>query len=260
MIIGVSLGISVILWVASILAIVTIPKSILFIQLTTHFLVTIILYSFFIFILFNYLKLNFVNRETTNQVILYCIISLMVSTLHSVIYHFIYSDTAPSNMGSFRIFAITFLFQNVFFIPILFIHKKRKPFSGLNTPNSFKRSLPEENKDVIDIVGVLPKEKIIFSANDLLFIKSSDNYSEFHFTDTKGIKRKILRLTLKSIEEQLKCDYIIRSHKSYIVNLKQDIIIKGNANDTKILIQDFTIPVSRSRRNAILELYAKYYS
>ncbi|WP_299212725.1 LytTR family DNA-binding domain-containing protein [uncultured Aquimarina sp.] len=257
---GISTGISVILWVASVLKMIHIPDVVLLIQLTAHFLVSLILYSFFILILPKYLTFSFVKRNTLNQVIIYGLTSLIISIAHCFIYYFIYNDDVPARKDSFKIFLITFIFQNVIFIPIVLITNKQKFLSTLPVLEPSKKTLLKENKDIIHIEAQQSKEKVSFIAKELLFIKSSDNYSEFYFLKDNTVTRKVIRLTLKSIEEQLACDYIIRSHKSYIINLKQDIKIKGNANGTKIFTENFSIPVSRSKRNTILEAYERIYT
>ncbi len=257
---GFSLGIPLVLWMASIVDILHIPDEILLIQLITHFLITSILYSFFILILPRYLTYNIVKRNTLNQVIVSSLISLFVSITHSIIYDFIYTNAVSFDQESFKAFVITFLFQNIIFIPIIILNNKLKLFPSLHSFSFPKENILKKYEDIISIEGQQSKEKVSFLANELLFIKSSDNYSEFYFMKDNEVKRKVIRLTLKSIEEQVDhILYITRSHKSYIVNLKQDIKITGNANDTKIFIENFSIPVSRSKRNTILETYERIH-
>lgn len=63
--------------------------------------------------------------------------------------------------------------------------------------------------------------KIKFSvlAKDLLLLESTDNYvSVFYILDNK-VQRKLLRNTLKNMEEMLKENSIVRCHRSFMVNI-----------------------------------------
>jgi len=63
--------------------------------------------------------------------------------------------------------------------------------------------------------------KIKFSvlAKDLLLLESTDNYvSVFYVLDNK-VQRKLLRNTLKNLEEMLKENSVIRCHRSFMVNI-----------------------------------------
>ncbi len=63
--------------------------------------------------------------------------------------------------------------------------------------------------------------KIKFSvlAKDLLLLESTDNYvSVFYILDNK-VQRKLLRNTLKNMEQMLKENSVVRCHRSFMVNI-----------------------------------------
>ena len=62
------------------------------------------------------------------------------------------------------------------------------------------------------------------------------------------MKKQILRSSLKRIEIQNPYNYIVRSHRAYIVNLKWIHKIEGNAAGYKLHLKDteITVPVSRN--------------
>ncbi|WP_442872813.1 LytR/AlgR family response regulator transcription factor [Bergeyella sp. RCAD1439] len=78
-------------------------------------------------------------------------------------------------------------------------------------------------------------------------MESADNYCTFYYQDHFGIKKTLIRTTLKSILEQTQSEKILRSHRSFIINLKKVISIKGNAQGYKLRLQncDYEVPVSR---------------
>jgi hypothetical protein len=90
---------------------------------------------------------------------------------------------------------------------------------------------------------------------DLLFIEADDNYSTVFWKNGHGIQKKLLRVNLKSIENQINNAYAIRCHRSYIVNVNAISNISGNANGYKlqILDTDFYIPVSRPKGKEVID-------
>jgi DNA-binding LytR/AlgR family response regulator len=83
---------------------------------------------------------------------------------------------------------------------------------------------------------------------EIALIKSADNYVEIVFLETNNFKKKLLRNTLKHIEQQLKPhSNFIRCHRICIVNTKYIEKLTKNYNNHWIIIKgyDEQIPVSR---------------
>jgi DNA-binding LytR/AlgR family response regulator len=101
------------------------------------------------------------------------------------------------------------------------------------------------------------KDKLDLNPNNLFYIESSDNYSTVIFlNDDHKVSKKLLRGSLKRIESQITFPFIVRCHRSYIVNLKQINHIKGNAQGYRIEFKselNDAIPVSRSYSKALFE-------
>ena len=82
------------------------------------------------------------------------------------------------------------------------------------------------------------KEHLTIKVKDLVYITSQGNYASFFVKkEGKGLKEKILRVTLTKIEKKLQ-EYpnIIRCHKSYIINSISVFINKANALHTCVNI------------------------
>jgi hypothetical protein len=100
------------------------------------------------------------------------------------------------------------------------------------------------------------KDKIELNPEELLFIESADNYSNIVFYRNHKVNKLLLRGSLKRIESQIAFLFIVRCHRSYIVNLKQINHIKGNAQGYRIEFKSElkeTIPVSRNYSKALFE-------
>lgn len=113
------------------------------------------------------------------------------------------------------------------------------------------------NEKIISLSSQNENESLEISVDDLLFIKSADNYVEVYFTENQTIQKRLLRNTLKSIDEELKeHGNFFRCHKSYLINLDKIIKVNGNAQGYrfKLKLGDIEIPVSRQYNERIHEL------
>ncbi|MFM2392212.1 MAG: hypothetical protein RLZZ546_189 [Bacteroidota bacterium] len=125
--------------------------------------------------------------------------------------------------------------------------------SELETENS------KESESVIKLVAENRKDNITLQAIDLLYIESSENYSNIVFMRSGKFEKILLRSTLKRLEEQIDNPSILRCHRSFIVNLKNVLHFSGNAQGYLMSITgtDTKIPVSRSYGPKILEKLKK---
>jgi hypothetical protein len=98
-------------------------------------------------------------------------------------------------------------------------------------------------------------ETLTFNLPELLFIEADDNYSTIFWKNGHGVEKKLLRVNLKNIENQLNNSFTIRCHRSYIVNVHAISTITGNTNGYKLQIRDsdFSIPVSRPKGKELIE-------
>lgn len=98
-------------------------------------------------------------------------------------------------------------------------------------------------------------ETLSFHLPHLLFVEADDNYSTIVWRNESGIQKKLLRVNLKNMESQINNDFVIRCHRSYIVNVHAISNIAGNTNGYKlhILDTDITIPVSRPKGKDVIE-------
>ena len=107
----------------------------------------------------------------------------------------------------------------------------------------------EEKAKAIEIIASENKSEIIkLQIDDLVLIKSADNYVEILYNDNEKIQQKLIRNTLKNIEAQLKkYSDIIRCHRTYIINKKyvRDFTRGYTGYRLKLSGYNEEIPVSR---------------
>lgn len=114
------------------------------------------------------------------------------------------------------------------------------------TKHKHKSPLPQKKETPVEkFEGV--------SLPNLLFIKSLDNYSEFHYLNNGQVEKKVIRKSLLSVEDYLSKKGFIRVHRSYIVNKTHIDSMIGNANKSFLQLkkQERLIPVSRSKRTEV---------
>ncbi|MBI3136185.1 MAG: LytTR family transcriptional regulator [Bacteroidetes bacterium] len=103
---------------------------------------------------------------------------------------------------------------------------------------------------LVTIVSPANNNDFSFRLNDLLFIMADGNYVEFHMESEDAVKREIRRNTLSHIESQLaEYDFLFRSHRAYLVNLKKVVHSSGNAQGYELKLAKTTHTVPVSRRN-----------
>ncbi len=106
----------------------------------------------------------------------------------------------------------------------------------------------ENQIDSIELYSENRSEKIELHITDLVLIKSADNYIEVFYKEEEQIKKKLIRNSLKNIEEQLnKYNVFIRCHRTSLVNVKYiaKLIRNDGAHKIQMLEYDEEIPVSR---------------
>ena len=145
--------------------------------------------------------------------------------------------------------------RNTFLVGILFI--------ALLVPLNFnmlyhryqnRASLLPQKKPITDNAKIYIKTEVKgddfnLNMNNFLYAKADRNYVEIYMITDSGIVKKLKRISIKDFDFQLHhYQNIIRTHRSYMVNLNYLINVNGNAQGYKLSLRNYenTIPVSRS--------------
>jgi len=100
----------------------------------------------------------------------------------------------------------------------------------------------------VEFVSENITENISLTVADVAFIKSADNYVEIAYREDNTYHKKLLRNTLKSIEQQLKpYSHFIRCHRTCIVNTHFIQKLNTNYSSHWLTLKGYEeqIPVSR---------------
>lgn len=117
-----------------------------------------------------------------------------------------------------------------------------------------KERFLDENQ-LIEFKGQGSKDQITLALSNFLYGKSQDNYVELYYLENAQLKKFLIRSPLGKLSKTIKNSVIIRSHRSYMVNLWQVTAVKGGNHEMTLSIDHFntTIPVSKSYQDSILE-------
>jgi hypothetical protein len=114
-------------------------------------------------------------------------------------------------------------------------------------------------KELISIHSQYKDGKFETDINNLLYIKSSDNYIDVCYKNRNSVQHNLVRNTLAAVEKSIDHPALIRCHRSFINNKNYVRVIKRNAGRYKIIIEtsNVEIPISRKYKNALFSSFGK---
>ena len=184
------------------------------------------------------------------------ILFLLVTFINITVITFLYHTKAVGNFVPQYSFSeylkITFLIGIIptiiliFFIESSLNKKHQKEAENVNLTDS---KAPINHKNISISSNNLKEQDLVISTKDFLFAKSENNYIEVYFTNESKLEKKLIRTSMKKVEESLNdTEMFMRCHRSYLVNKAQIKKVKGNARSLNIYLRNYetSIPVSRA--------------
>jgi nitrate reductase NapE component len=186
------------------------------------------------------------------------ILFILLNLLLISAFNYQYSTTLSVIDEENRYSIFTFLFMTfttsifpisiVVFITEYFLSRKYVIKSDeINRERSLKSEVTSDK--VINIVAKSVSDNMSLREEDLLYIKSEENYCSINYLEKDNKTAKLIRISMTNIENQL-VDYpqVIRCHRSYIVNKRHVSKISGNARGYVLHLNgnEGDVPVSRS--------------
>lgn len=176
-------------------------------------------------------------------IILWFLVELI---LLSITMYFIYGNTSLSGSEMLNEIFLTFKYTIlVLIIPYagvlfyLFTSQKGENIETLLNASNHLVNILDENGEL----------HIAVDLDQLLYIKSADNYVAVYFEKDKKVRKELVRTTLKRLEIELDEYPIRRCHRSYMVNInKISVSMKSNQGLSLALknYADEIIPVSKN--------------
>jgi len=140
------------------------------------------------------------------------------------------------------------------FLPVavlIIINQDRLLRSYLKSAQQLNKKLIDsklEKEKLIHFESDYKKDKLSISPNSLIAIKSANNYIEIYYISKDIVKKQMIRYSLKKASEIVnEFDFILRCHRTFIVNINHIKEIKGNSQGYKLHLEnlDFQVYVSQ---------------
>jgi len=143
---------------------------------------------------------------------------------------------------------------------LIIINQNRMLRSRLKRADEINKKLREHKllqEEIINFVSDYQKDSLAIKVSLLLFIRSANNYIEVFWKEGDSVKNRMVRCSMAYSEELLKeYKFIIKCHRSYMVNITYIDRFEGNLQGYRLYFEkiDFPIPVSKSFASRLKEL------
>lgn len=203
------------------------------------------------------------NNWTFGRNILFGIWYWFVVTITMIVVSkIIFPETLISFSSSLKMFLYAFLFGQFIIIIISYINQNmlNKKHESISNEIQDKLSKDFSDNEITKVTFSIPfdfDKNIV--ASSIYFIESIGNYLKVYWENEENkVKNIVVRKTLSDIENELsELNFIFKSHRSYIINIKKIERISGDSQGLKLKIKNIEqiIPVSRSKIKEFKRLF-----
>lgn len=174
--------------------------------------------------------------------------------LISLVYIFLYGNPLGNFLNDF-IFSLKYTLLGIclpYSFALLIIYYKNQRSEILQLKDKINQP---DQKHLISFKDEYGKIKFSLQATDLLLLESTDNYVSLYFLSGGKPQRKLIRNTLKNLENTLTDNSIIRCHRSFMVNTRNIEFVqkKGKKLLIKIRGMEKDIPVSEKYSSLFID-------
>ena len=194
---------------------------------------------------------------------LFCIL-LSIAIVNFFIGREVFYPASEFNITTFlKVIFATFIVGVIpmFVVVAFYLYYNQKRISEkadtINESISTKTIAPKELEYKLNGNGKY--ESLSIKLSQLLFIESIGNYCDIYYLENDQIKKVTFRAALATYSEVLPFDTILKTHRSFLVNLNKVNKVTGNAQGYQLFLNHFedkTIPVSRAN----IDTFDQYYS
>lgn len=140
-------------------------------------------------------------------------------------------------------------------VPIALFTKVDPLWKPLHHQQKFKNLIARYMYSNIVRIKTNTQEDFTVNLNQIFYIEAEDNYCHVTYNNNKDqVQKKLLRLSLKDLEQQLKTQTFVRTHRSFVINLQKDWQLMGKSKNYhfKNNLLDIDIPLARSKEKEVL--------
>lgn len=209
--------------------------------------------TFFILTLFlivfpSIFKRLFVNWNIKREIIWNGLIVVSISCCDLLIYSNIFDITELQYTDIGKTLLLGILTVSV----LIIINQNRILRSNLKSAQLLNNKLIENKQQVEKLIhfeSEYKNDELVLMPSSLIMIKSADNYIEVFYLINGAVKTQMIRSSLTKAEEKLiDYDYILKCHRSFIVNVKQIKEIKGDSQGYMLFFDKIDVQALVSQR------------
>ncbi|MEO8240643.1 MAG: LytTR family DNA-binding domain-containing protein [Flavobacterium sp.] len=104
-------------------------------------------------------------------------------------------------------------------------------------------------EDILTIKGDNKLDILKIKKSHLICVSNAQNYIEIFYTDNGQLKSKLIRYSLKKIQEDF--DFLVQIHRSHLINPSH---FKSWKNPNTISLTQIELPVSKNHKENLLDL------
>ncbi|MCB2194977.1 MAG: LytTR family transcriptional regulator [Bacteroidetes bacterium] len=142
---------------------------------------------------------------------------------------------------------------------LIIVNRNRMLRYNLKSAESINKKL-QENKHIeerlVHFESDYVKDNLSIKVSLLILIRAANNYIEVFWKEGKDLKSQMIRTSLRKAEELLQeHKFIIKCHRSYMVNVNFIDKVEGSVQGYKVFFDniDFTVPVSKNFASKLRE-------
>ena len=107
----------------------------------------------------------------------------------------------------------------------------------------------QKKEKLIHFESDYKKDNFSISPESLIAIRSADNYVEIYYKSDNIVRKQVIRYSLKKAVETInEFEFILRCHRTFIVNINYIKEITGNSQGYKLYIENLDFPVLVSQK------------
>ncbi len=171
----------------------------------------------------------------------------------AIIIAFFYTELMINKRSNFMIFSFFIKWFRFIFLGFGIILSALSIFLRLyyGKKKEERKMHKSDNKEKVVVNSTLKKESFSVLPEDIVYIKSEDNYVNIYYIEEEELQKKVIRNTLSSLHKQL--NHLIKVHRSYLINPIFIISIEGNAQKGSIHLKyiEEKLPVSKTYFDAV---------
>lgn len=135
---------------------------------------------------------------------------------------------------------------------LIVINHNRLLRDHLSTARMMNKKLTENDilkEKLINLESEYKHDNLIIKSGSLILIRAADNYIEVFYESDGAVKSQMIRSSLKNVEEILsEFDFILKCHRSFIINTYKIIEVQGNSLGYKLLFNGIDFPALVSQK------------